>query len=150
MEIEEIDFRDRSLLDVGTGSGILALAAEGLGAAPVVGLDIDTMAAWEARHTAGRQDFESRLRVVAGPVDCLGPAVFDVVLCNMISSNFTPLLGNIVRLLAPEGVVIFSGILETERRSVEAALLDNGLVCVGGRRDGDWISLRSTPRAAAP
>jgi ribosomal protein L11 methyltransferase len=142
MELEDRDCRSLRILDIGTGSGILAIAAERLGSAFVVALDIDPVAVWEARTTVRRQSWRCRLPLITGGVDCLGDVEFDLVLCNMIVSNFSPLLGDIHRVLAATGTVIFSGILTTERTEVEAILAGSGMAAVGSRELGEWVSIR--------
>jgi ribosomal protein L11 methyltransferase len=150
MELEERDCRSRTVLDIGTGSGVLAIAADRLGSEFVVALDTDPLAAWEARTTVRRQSWRCRPPVIAGGVDCLGDVAFDLVLCNMIVSNFSPLLGDIRRLLAANGTAIFSGILEAERDDVERSLGASGLTAVGTRELGGWISVIAVRSGAAP
>jgi ribosomal protein L11 methyltransferase len=144
-ELEDHDCAGLRVLDIGTGSGVLAIAADHLGAALVVGVDTDPIAAWEARATAERQQWHCRPLIVAGGIDCLGHAAFDLVLCNMILSQFDPLLPEIHRLLAATGTVVFSGILEGERHQMSEILHANGFVDEGGIEDGDWISVRAVP-----
>lgn len=149
MDLEDVACSGLTVLDVGTGSGVLAVAADRLGAALVVALDIDPIAAWEARSTSARQAWTCRPLIAAGSVGCLGDASFDLILCNMIVTHFGPMLGEIRRVLAPKGTVILSGILESERRTVEELLTGFRMAIVGQRRLGEWISIRAACRSEA-
>ena len=141
MALEEIEVNGRRVLDVGTGSGILALAAECRGADSVVGLDIDETAIWVAFVTARQQEWPSRVSYVLGPVECIGGAEFDIVACNMITSNFLPLVHEFRSRLAPAGIAVFSGLLASEVELVSGALMEAGFVISAHRVLGDWASL---------
>ena len=143
MELEDQNCLMIKVLDIGTGSGVLAVAADRLDAASVVALDTDPIAAWEARGTALNQPWDCRLLVVAGGVHCLGDAGFDLVLCNMIFTEFGPLLDHIRRLLSSTGTVVLSGILESEQNAVEDLLEGSGLAVTGSRELRGWITLRA-------
>jgi len=139
--LEDIEVTDRRVLDVGAGSGILALAAESLGAASVVGFDIDETAVWVAVEIARQQEWPSRVSYVIGPVECIGGAEFDIVMCNMITSVFLPLAGEIRGRLAPAGIAVFSGLLATEVESVSGALMEAGFAIRSHSLLGEWASL---------
>ena len=141
LALEDIEVAGRRVLDVGTGSGILAFAAECMGADSVVGLDIDETAVWVAFETAQEQEWESRVSFVLGPIECIGGAEFDIVMCNMISSNFLPLLRELRRGLAPVGIAVFSGLLASEVGFVSRALTEAGFVISSHCVHGDWASL---------
>ncbi len=145
VELEEHGCAGLRVLDVGTGSGVLAVAADRLGADSVVALDTDSIAAWEARTTAERQPWVCRPLIVAGGIDCLFVADFDLVLCNMIIAEFSPLLGSIRGLLAATGTAVFSGILEREKSAVTDLLEGSGFVVSGGGERRGWISVRAVP-----
>jgi ribosomal protein L11 methyltransferase len=149
MALEEIEVCGRRVLDVGTGSGILALAAESLGAVSVVGLDTDPTAIWVALDTARQQECPSHVTYVLGAVDCLNGAGFDIVLCNMVTSVFLPLVGDLRNLLAPAGVAVFSGLLASEVESVSRALMEAGFAVRSSVVLGEWASL-VTVRASLP
>ena len=141
MALEDIAVNGRRVLDVGTGSGILALAAECSGADSVVALDIDETAIWVARETAAIQEWSPRVIYVLGPVDCFGGAEFDIVMCNMITSIFLPLAGEIRSRLAPAGISVFSGLLASEVESVSGALAEAGFAIRSQSILGEWASL---------
>jgi ribosomal protein L11 methyltransferase len=141
MALEDIEVNGRRVLDVGAGSGILALAAESLGAESVVGVDIDETSVWVAIETARQQEWPSRVSYVIGTVECIGRTEFDIVMCNMITSVFLPLLSEMRRLLAPAGIAVFSGLLVSEVESVSGALVEAGFAIPSHRVFGDWASL---------
>ncbi len=139
--LEDIEVNGRRVLDVGTGSGILALAAESLGADTVVGLDIDETALWVAFETAQQQEWVPRVSFILGPVECIGDTEFDIVMCNMITSSFLPLVRELRRRLAPAGIAVFSGLLATEVGLVSQVLTEAGFVIPSHSVHGDWASL---------
>ncbi len=149
IELEARGCRNLEVLDLGTGSGVLAVAADALGAAEVLAVDTDPIAAWEARFTVAGQPRPCRVRIVAGGLDCLVDASFDLVLCNMTVAELAPLIGDMVRVVAPGGVVVLSGILAAERAEVASMLVEHGLDAGAVRRLGDWISFATRRPAPA-
>jgi ribosomal protein L11 methyltransferase len=147
MALEGLEVAGADVLDVGTGSGILALAAESLGARRVVALDIDETAIWVARQIRAQQEWSPRVQFFLGPLTCIGAAQFQVVLCNMISSNFQPLLDEMSRVLAADGHIILAGLLAAEIDTVTGALSSAGLETRGRRVLGEWASLSATAAA---
>ncbi len=145
--LEVMKLGGQRVLDVGTGSGILALAAENLGAAFVVGLDIDPTAVGVASEIASQQDWTSRVKLLLGSIDCLREEKFDIVLCNMIASEFLPLARKFRWRIHPNGVVVFSGLLRLEIEAVSSALMSDGLEVVDTHELGQWAAL--TTRSAA-
>jgi ribosomal protein L11 methyltransferase len=141
MALEGIEVSGRRVLDVGTGSGVLALAAECLGANLVVGLDVDEIAIWVAIETAGQQEWPSRVRYVIGSLECIGAVDFDIVMCNMITSIFLPLAGEIRSRLVPSGIAVFSGLLASEVDSVSGGLKEAGFAIRSHQILGEWASL---------
>jgi ribosomal protein L11 methyltransferase len=134
------------VLDVGTGSGLLAIAARKLGAAEVAGNDNDPVAVRVARENAALNGVELDLneRGVGGQ---RGP--FDLVLANILANTLVDLAPALAAQLAPGGVVLLSGILTPQEEEVRAAYLAAGLAPLpgGDRRDGEW-SLLAFTRAA--
>lgn len=140
-DLEEADVHGRSVLDVGTGSGILALAAQAAGAGTVVAFDLDPEAVWIARSTIRRPGHNPPILLFAGPLAAVEARGFDIVLCNMISSQFEPLLPEIRRVVDPAGLVILSGLLTTEVDDVIAVVARAGLVVKSHRIAGEWSSV---------
>jgi ribosomal protein L11 methyltransferase len=140
-QLENLRCAGLTVLDIGTGSGVLAVAADRLGAATVVAIDIDPIATWEARWTARSQPWRCRPMIVAGSLECLGEETFDLVLCNMIAAEFEPLLPGVAERLDDDGMLVLSGILDDQRQRVETMLDGAGMVIDGGLTIGEWVSL---------
>ncbi len=142
--LESLAVAGADVLDVGTGSGILAVAAEKLGARMVVALDIDRQAVFVARQTARQQAPPAKPLLLAGSVSCLVGA-FDLVLCNMVASLFIPLLGNLRLLIAEGGRAVLSGLLVSEMENVAEAVGDSGLRVHKTSTMGEWGCLDVLP-----
>jgi ribosomal protein L11 methyltransferase len=129
-----------AVLDVGTGSGLLAIAARKLGAGRVAGNDNDPVAVRVARENADRNGAEVEL--VEAPLSGIAGA-FDVVLANILANTLVELAPEIAAKLAPGGVVLLSGILAPQEEEVRRAYVALGLAPVpgGDRRDGEWSLL---------
>jgi ribosomal protein L11 methyltransferase len=141
LELEGLEVDGATILDLGTGSGILAIAAAGLSAKRVVALDIDEDAIWVARETADLHERRTRIRHVLGPPECLGPRIFNIVLCNMILANMLPVLPQLQGFLAPDGMAVLSGLLVTERSEISEALRLHRLEVTSERSLGEWMSV---------
>lgn len=142
------------LLDVGCGTGVLALAALRLGAGRAVAFDIDPLAAQAARDNARRNQLADGVSVFCGGFDALAAPPFDVVVANLIRSECLPLLRHIATATRPGGVALFSGLLAEERAVMESALRAVGLAPLAARdtidTTGDhWLALL-TRREASP
>ena len=122
------------LLDLGCGSGILAIAALGLGAEHAVGVDIDPKAVDVAYENAAMNGIgKDRLTVLAGNVladqkfgDQLRPGQNQVVLANIVADVIIPLSAVAHRFLTPDGVFLCSGIIDSRAEEVAQALEQNG------------------------
>lgn len=111
--------------DVGTGSGILAIAAAKLGAAFVVAVDNDPQAVRVAAENIHRNGVAHQIALSAGTL-CTLVGTFDVVLMNISASVIGPALPNIRQRLAVNGRAVLSGITNAETPDIQAALDENG------------------------
>ncbi len=137
--LERLDLRDLRVLDLGTGTGVLALAALRLGARRVVAHDLDPGATFLAALN-GRLNSAAPL-LFAGPVAALGRgARFDLLLANAIPEEVAADLPRLARLLAPRGRAVFSGILRAGGRRALAALRAAGFRRRASRSVGDWVA----------
>lgn len=127
------------VLDVGTGSGLLAIAAAKLGAAHVAGNDNDPVAVKVAAENAAANGVSVALTGADVPRVPGGP--FDVVVANILANTLVALAPALAGQLAPGGVVLLSGILVPQEEEVQAAYLAQGLAPLPGAREGEWSLL---------
>jgi ribosomal protein L11 methyltransferase len=146
--LEEVERRIRPgmrVLDVGTGSGILALAAAKLGAEHVYAIDNSSVAVESARENAALNGQSERIEVVLGTLDeetALRMAgQYDLVLANIIAHVIGSIAPQLAQVLAPDGLLVASGIIEARRQDAEAPLLAAGLELVEQRMIEDWMVL---------
>jgi ribosomal protein L11 methyltransferase len=109
--MESLQLAEKSALDVGTGTGILALYASLRGAGRSVGFDIDPVAGPCLRENLGLNPMAFRIpEFYVGTLDALKPEVrFDVIVVNMIRTETWPYLDALLARLAPDGRLVFSG-----------------------------------------
>ena len=139
-----------AVLDLGCGSGILSIAAMNLGAGRALGVDIDPKSVDVAYENAELNGIgRDRYTVRAGDVlsdkalveELAGTGPYRVVLANIVSDVIIPLSAQVERYLAPDGVFLCSGIIDTRADEVEGALKKNGLrILERLERDG-WCAL---------
>lgn len=138
------------VLDLGTGSGILAIGAAKLGAGHVLALDNDAIAVQAAQDNIAQNGVTGQITVQAGSLaDALAASTaFDVLLVNILARIIIQMCGEgLGDLLHPNGVGVFSGIIDTQADDVEAALRSAGLTPYARRQQGDWVAIeaRRTP-----
>jgi ribosomal protein L11 methyltransferase len=126
-----------SVLDVGTGSGLLAIAARKLGAGRVAGNDEDPVAVAVARENAEKNG--AALELTGAPVEEI-PGAFDVVVANILANVLVALAPALAAKVAPGGVLLLSGILHPQEDEVRRAQIAAGLVPLAGgdRRQAEW------------
>lgn len=148
MCLEQVEQRVRPgmrVLDVGTGSGILALAAAKLGAARVYCIDNSSVAVESAIANAAVNQLSERISVVLGVLDDAEATrlagQFDLVLANIIARVIGSIAPYLARVLTPGGILIAGGIIEERRHEAEQPLLDAGLKLVQQVMIDDWVTL---------
>jgi ribosomal protein L11 methyltransferase len=130
----------KRVLDVGCGSGILAICAGRLGASEVVGVDTDPLAIEATRANGRLNELDDRLTARQGSLPADG-APFDLLVANLIASlliDLAPLLSGSVR---PGGRLLAGGIFADREGDVVSALGAVGLDVVGRTSEGDWVAL---------
>ncbi|MCG8458105.1 MAG: 50S ribosomal protein L11 methyltransferase [Holophagales bacterium] len=138
--LEELPLTGRGVLDVGCGSGILAFAAERLGAPRVTAFDLDPPSVITARSNARRNRCSPRLLVATA--DALGASgrPFDLLVVNVLPERVLPHYPRLLALLRRGGSVVSSGNLTDKRSRILERFARLGLELAGEKREGEWAS----------
>ena len=129
------------VLDVGCGSGVLALVAARLGALEAVGIDIEPAAVSAAEANARRNGLDNVARFSTAPVDAAELGTFDVVAANITADVLIALAGDVSARVAPGGRLAVSGISAGQTSAVAAAYRRHGIELADPARLDDWVSL---------
>jgi ribosomal protein L11 methyltransferase len=133
----------QSFLDLGTGSGILAIAAAKLGYQPVHAVDFDPASVRVARENARRNGVAAQVAITQGDVTKL-PARptrhYDLVCANLISTLLVAERRRIVRRVSPDGLLVLAGILRSEFKKVQAAYEQLGFQLAASKTGREWRS----------
>jgi ribosomal protein L11 methyltransferase len=129
-----------SVLDLGTGSGILAMAAVRLGAGRVCAVDIDPLAIEVARENLIVNDLADQVECSTTPLEKL-TGTFDVILANILAEELVRLAPQLIERLAAGGLLVLSGILAEKEELVRNGFSNSELEYRETRRDGEWVAL---------
>lgn len=135
--LEGLELRGKRGLDIGAGSGILALAMYRLGASKAIAFDNDNDAYAALRDNRMRNEVpDEAMPLFIGSIEALRGGTFDVVTMNIIPEVILPLLGEVV--IHVDGSLILSGILNVRRDDVVNAAASHGLTLREERTRGEW------------
>lgn len=138
----DIDFKDKEVLDMGSGTGILAILACMKKAKKVVAIDIDDWAFENAKENAELNGCSS-IAIEIGDVNRINKRVFDIVLANINLNVIKQDIGSYVKALHTGGLILFSGILEEDLIVMNQRLKNNGLSVLKQEVRGKWGFLQA-------
>lgn len=144
MCMEMLDKHLRSgmrVMDVGTGSGILAIAAAKLGAEKVLGVDIDPDAVKVAAENVLKNGVERQVRIIQGDLVKGEVMPCELAVANIVADAICMLAGPLTRHLAPGGLFICSGIIREREQDVLDAALEAGYTVADRLTKGEWVAL---------
>ena len=130
-----------TVLDVGCGSGILAITAALLGANKIIGCDIDEVAVKVAGENAALNGVQDRIAFHQGDLTSQVEGSFQIICANIVADVIIRLSEDAGRYLAKDGIFITSGIIDTREQDVLNALEQNGFQVIERRTSGGWVAL---------
>lgn len=132
---------DARVLDLGTGSGILAIAAHKMGAQQVVGTDIDAHALTFAEENIKLNELENQITLQESDLLKQVSGEYDIIIANILAEILMELVPNLAEHLADNGVVILSGIDQAQRDKLVAKLAEFNFEVISEMRQKTWVSL---------
>lgn len=130
-----------SVLDIGTGSGILAIGAAKLGAAEINAVDIDSVAVKVAKENAQLNKVADKINITCGNLTEKVSGTYDIVVANIIADAVIALSADAAKFLKGDGLYITSGIIEHRLDDVKNALTEYGFNIIHIERDRDWAAV---------
>ncbi len=131
----------KTILDIGSGSGILSIAAVMLGCSRAVGVDIDAMAVKVAKENAELNNVANCTEYVCGNLTEQITGKFDIVCANIVADVIISLCDNVLNFIDDDGMFICSGIIDTREDDVLAKLSEIGLIVTGRFESAGWVAL---------
>ena len=128
------------MLDVGCGSGILAVASALLGAKEALGVDIDSVAVKVAKENAEINEVSDRVKFEVGDLTKTVSGKYNIICANIVADAIIMLSKDIKTFFAPDAVCIVSGIIDIRADEVKEALSGYGLKIIEERKKDNWYA----------
>ncbi|MES2890637.1 MAG: 50S ribosomal protein L11 methyltransferase [Bacteroidota bacterium] len=138
-QMKDVDFTGKSVLDFGTGTGVLAILAEKCGAQEILAIDYDEWSIVNTRENLERNNSEA---VEVAMMDTIPAAKsFDIILANINLNILTAHMKAIAAATKPGGTILFSGFLYHDEEQMKDSIQQAGLQFLSTSQRGDWISI---------
>jgi len=143
---EDMSWRKQSVFDVGTGSGILSIAARQLGAGQIRAVDVDEVAVRVAEENFARNGLAEKIDLAVGSAADAGGQQWQLVVANILAHILVKLMPDLAAALAPGGQLILSGMIAEQEAAIKTAAAAQGLHIVDRRVEEDWVALIAARR----
>ncbi len=145
--LEQTIKSNQSVVDIGTGSGILAIAAVKLGAKHVDAIELDETAIPVADANIKINDINEQITLLHGDGLSTVDKKYDLIIGNILTKAILPIIPYCPTSMKPNGHVIFSGILESEQDVIQEVLIENGMKCIHlmheSEDDINWVAIKA-------
>lgn len=142
--LDELIMPGMSVLDIGSGSGILSIASVLLGAEKATGVDIDPVAVKVAKENAAINNMSDKTKYIVGDLNRDIKDKYDIVVANIVADVIISLSKDVENLLNESGMFLCSGIIDIRKKDVENALIKNGLKIVKTLENSNWVAFLAT------
>jgi Ribosomal protein L11 methylase len=132
---------DSFVLDVGTGTGVLAIAAVKLGSRFAIGIDIDEWSQINAKENVERNRCERQVDIRLGSLDIVKEDGFTIILANLTRATITELLSTMVDKIEKRGLLLLSGLLTDDRTIIESVLQQHRCTLLSVTKENEWIGI---------
>jgi len=140
--LEKVIKGGEKAIDLGTGSGILAISAIKLGADSVIAIDIDAKSVEIAEENANINGVGDKIKVICGDLLTVVNDKYDAIICNILTKIILPLIPSIKNHLNSDGRLILSGIMETEVFQIEDKLAEEKFTILEKIQKDEWVAYR--------
>jgi len=137
-QMQNLHFEGKSVFDFGTGTGVLAILAEMMGAEKVTGIDVDNWSIENANENAARNNCTKLAFTLSTQ---LPKQQFDIVLANINKNVILQYLPQLVKIVAEKGCLLLSGLLATDEEDIVSATNEHKLILQNKASRSGWISL---------
>jgi ribosomal protein L11 methyltransferase len=141
MLLEKYIKKGENVLDVGSGTGVLAIAALKLGAKHSIAIDIDEWCLDNAKENSELNNVKDLIDIRQGEISDIKESGFDIILANIQKDILLKILTDIFQKVKPEGKIILSGLLTSDEDDIKKAYLDLGLKFVQDLTLDPWLAL---------
>lgn len=138
--ISQLDFDGRKVLDAGTGTGVLAIAASIMGASNVVGFDNDVWSYENAVENLARNSIQN-VSILPGSIEVVDDGPFDIILANIVRGVIESFLPDFRRLISDDGDLVLSGLLRDDLGETIDVAAANGFAIIERLDEGEWVGL---------
>lgn len=129
------------VLDIGMGTGVLAIAALMLGARTAVGVDVDEWSEMNARENAQVNGVADRLTILRGTLANVPPGQFDLVVANIQRTVLVPIMHTMVQRLCPSAHLLLSGLLLDDEEEISRSATAAGACILSREVENEWVAL---------
>ncbi len=141
---ETLPLQNKSLFDVGTGSGVLSIAAHKLGASPIRAVDIDDVSVRVAAENFALNSLDGLVETGIGSSTENGNTRWDIVVANILAHILIEIMPGLADSLTPGGMLILSGMIDEQEADVTAKAEAHGLRVTSRHQQEDWVALLVT------